>query len=45
MQNLGAKSYREIQTKMLVYGFEQLSDAGKIAFFEDLIENNMDRGE
>ena len=41
IRNLGVKSYHEIQIKMLDYGFEQLSDAGKIAFFQDLVENNV----
>ena len=41
IRNLGAKSYSEIQTKMLVYGFEQLSEKGKGAFFDNLIENNV----
>lgn len=40
IRNLGAKSYSEIQTKMLVYGFETLSEGEKKAFFYDLVENN-----
>lgn len=40
IRNLGVKSFREIQTKMLVYGFERLSDNAKIKFFNDLIEDN-----
>ena len=40
IRNLGTKSYSEIQTKMLVYGFEQLPETKQIAFFCDLVENN-----
>jgi DNA-directed RNA polymerase alpha subunit len=40
IRNLGDKSYREIQTKMLVFGFDRLSDQGKQAFFRVLVENN-----
>ena len=41
IRNLGAKSYSEIQTKMLVYGFEQLPEAKQMAFFQDLVEINV----
>lgn len=44
IRNLGVKSYHEIQLKMLDYGFEQLSDAGKMAFFYDVVENNVMSG-
>ncbi len=40
IRNLGVKSFREIQTKMLVYGFDQLSENGKYAFFNYIVENN-----
>lgn len=40
IRNLGTKSYSEIQTKMMVYGFEQLSESDKKSFFEFLVENN-----
>ena len=40
IRNLGVKSYREIQTKMLVYGFERLSENEKYAFFNYVVENN-----
>lgn len=40
IRNLGAKSFSEIQTKMLVFGFERLSEKEKIAFFHFLVENN-----
>ena len=40
VRNLGAKSFSEIQTKFMVYGFEQLSENEKAAFFDYLVENN-----
>ena len=40
IRNLGAKSYSEIQTKMLVYGFERLSEKEKTEFFYNLVNNN-----
>lgn len=40
IRNLGAKSFSEIQTKMLVFGFESLSEKEKIEFFHFLVENN-----
>ena len=40
IRNLGAKSFSEIQTKMLVFGFERLSEKEKIEFFHFLVENN-----
>lgn len=40
IRNLGAKSYSEIQTKILVYGFERLSEKEKREFFSNLVENN-----
>lgn len=40
IRNLGAKSYSEIQTKMLVYGFDRLSEKEKYEFFCRLVENN-----
>lgn len=40
IRNLGDKSYHEIQTKILVFGFDQLSDKNKTAFFYDMVENN-----
>ena len=41
IRNLGAKSYSEIQTKMLVYGFERRSEREKSEFFYNLVENNI----
>lgn len=40
IRNLGSKSYSEIQTKILVYGFERLSEKEKREFFSYLAENN-----
>lgn len=40
VRNLGVKSFSEIQTKILVYGFEQLSEKEKHTFFNYLVENN-----
>lgn len=40
IRNLGTKSFSEIQTKMLVFGFDQLSEKEKIEFFLHLAENN-----
>lgn len=45
IRNLGAKSYSEIQTKMLVYGYELLSEREKSEFFYNLAENNAAKGE
>ena len=41
VRNLGVKSYSEIQTKILVYAFWQLTEQEQIAFFSDLIANNV----
>lgn len=40
IRNLGRKSYNEIQTKILVYGYERLSAKERLAFFDDLLERN-----
>ena len=40
VRNLGTKSFSEIQTKMLVFGFERLSEKEKSEFFHFLVENN-----
>ena len=39
-RNLGVKSISEIKTKIMLYGFEQLSEKGKTEFFQYLIEKN-----
>ena len=40
VRNLGAKSFREIQTRILVYGFEQMTEKEKRHFILDLVEKN-----
>ena len=43
IRNLGRKSYSEIQTKLLVYNYENMSDKKKEAFFISVIDNNLIR--
>lgn len=45
VRNLGAKSYNEIQTKLLVYGFDKLSDAGKMNFYSRLADLNLNESD
>ena len=40
IRNLGRKSYNEIKTLILKFGYDQLSEKEKIAFFLDLVERN-----
>ena len=40
LRNLGTKSRNEIQTKILVFGFEDLTKKEKTEFFEKLVEDN-----
>ncbi len=40
IRNLGDKSYSEIQTKVLLFGYERLNDAKKTEFFLDLLNEN-----
>ena len=40
IRNLGVKSFSEIQTKILMFGFERLSEKEKSEFFYYLVENN-----
>ena len=40
IRNLGRKSYNEIKTRILKFGYDQLSEKEKIAFFLDLVEKN-----
>ena len=40
IRNLGTRSYSEIQTKMLVYGYGRLSEREKSEFFSSLVERN-----
>ena len=40
IRNLGKKSMNEIKTRILAFGYDQLSPAGKTAFVCDLIGRN-----
>ena len=40
VRNLGAKSYSEIQSTMLHFGYDRLSDNEKIRFFTELVDDN-----
>ena len=40
IRNLGRKSYNEIKTKILLYGYDRLNEWEKIAFFNYLVSNN-----
>jgi len=40
IRNLGKKTFNEIQTKILVFGYERLTEKEKIQFFVDLVERN-----
>ncbi len=40
VRNLGKKSLAEIKTRILVYGFDHLSEKGKDDFFRGLIDEN-----
>lgn len=40
IRNLGVKSYKEIQTKILVYGFERLSESEQVSFLYKLLDEN-----
>ena len=40
IRNLGRKSYNEIKTKILLYGYKRLTEREKIAFFYYLVSNN-----
>jgi DNA-directed RNA polymerase alpha subunit len=40
IRNLGKKTENEIKTRLLAFGYAQLSDAEKRRFFYDLLEKN-----
>jgi DNA-directed RNA polymerase alpha subunit len=40
IRNLGKKTFNEIQTKILVFGYDRLSEKEKQRFFVDLVERN-----
>lgn len=41
IRNLGKKTENEIKTRLLVYGFERLSDKEKKDFFADTLDRNL----
>lgn len=41
IRNLGKKSINEIKTRILAFGYDQLSAAGKMEFIRDLLNKNM----
>lgn len=43
IRNLGRKSVSEIKTRILQFGFDRLSDDGKIRFFQSLIQLNPEK--
>lgn len=43
IRNLGRKSICEIKTRVLLFGFEQLSEREKIQFFHSVIELNPEK--
>ena len=40
IRNLGKKSYNEIKTRILKYGYDQLSEREKRAFFLNIVDRN-----
>ncbi len=40
IRNLGKKTQNEIKTRILAFGYEQLSDAEKRRFFYDIVDRN-----
>ena len=40
VRNLGKKSYCEIKTRIMKFGYDQLSENEKKAFFVDVVEKN-----
>ncbi len=40
IRNLGKKTFNEIQTKILIFGYDRLTEKEKIQFFVDLVERN-----
>lgn len=40
IRNLGRKSMNEIKTRILAFGYDQLSPAGKAEFIRDLMNRN-----
>lgn len=44
IRNLGKKSYNEIKTRVLQYGYNKLSDREKTEFLHSIIECNKNKG-
>lgn len=42
IRNLGKKTQNEIKTRVLVFGYERLTDNEKKRFFYDVVEKNSD---
>lgn len=40
VRNLGRKSYCEIKTRIMKFGYDQLTEKEKLAFFVNLVEQN-----
>ena len=40
IRNLGKKTQNEIKTRILMFGYEKLTDAEKKRFFRDIVERN-----
>lgn len=40
LRNLGKKSYNEIKTKLLAFGYSALSESGKMNFWRDVLKRN-----
>lgn len=41
LRNLGVKSRKEIQTKLLVFGYDRLTEKEKLTFFRNLLDDNV----
>lgn len=41
LRNLGKKSYTEIKTKLLVFGYSALSESGKMNFWREILRANV----
>lgn len=41
LRNLGVKSRKEIQTKLLIFGYDRLTEKEKISFFCNLLDDNV----
>ena len=41
IRNLGRKSYSEIKTRILVFGYGHLSSREKMEFWRNIVQNNI----